>query len=149
MLTRSAGASLRTYLLTIAGGNVVWEIAHLPLYTIWTSGSLGEKLFAVVHCTAGDVLIALSALAAALVVMGRRDWPARQFRPVSFMTVTLGVVYTVFSEWLNVSVRGSWEYSELMPTLSVPGFRLGLSPLLQWIVIPSLAFWRLWRMRKR
>jgi hypothetical protein len=142
-------ATLRVYLVTIAGGNLVWEVAHLPLYTIWTLGTLGEKMFAVLHCTAGDVLVALNAIAAALVVMGHRDWPTRRFWAISAMTIALGVSYTVFSEWLNVSIRGSWAYSELMPTLSLPGFRLGVSPLLQWIVVPSLAFWRLWQMQKR
>jgi len=142
-------APLRTYLLTIAGGHLVWEVAQLPLYTIWRSGTLGEKVFAVMHCTAGDMLVALSAIAAALVFIGHRDWPMRRFWAISAITVTLGVSYTVFSEWLNVSIRGSWAYSELMPTLSLPGFRLGVSPLLQWIIVPSLAFWRLWRMQNR
>jgi hypothetical protein len=45
----------------------------LPLYTIWTIGTIGEKLFAVVHC--GDVMIASLTLLAALVLAGSNDWP--------------------------------------------------------------------------
>ena len=43
--------------------------------------------------------------------------------------------YTVYSEWLNVYVKGTWAYSDLMPI--VPGLEVGLSPLIQWIVLPT------------
>ncbi len=32
-----------------------------------------------------------------------------------------GLVYAGFSEWLNVSVRRSWSYSELMPVIPIAG----------------------------
>ena len=40
-------------------GHLLWEIGHVPLYTIWTEGSWGEIAFAVLHCTGGDLLIAM------------------------------------------------------------------------------------------
>jgi hypothetical protein len=64
---------------------------------------------------------------------------ARRFVPVLALTVIFGFDYTVFSEWLNVAVRKSCEYSELMPVISVGNLRLGASPLLQWIVVPTVA----------
>ena len=42
------------------------------------------------------------------------------------LATVLGVAYTIYSEWLNVSVRRSWAYSSLMPT--VPFIGTGLSP---------------------
>jgi hypothetical protein len=129
--------ALRAYLGTIAFGDLAWETAHLPLYTIWRAGAPGEALFAAVHCTGGDLLIALSCLALALVVAGERAWPLRAHRRVAGMTIGFGVAYTVFSEWLNVAVRGAWAYSDLMPVVPVVG--TGLSPLLQWVAVPSLA----------
>jgi hypothetical protein len=50
----------------------------------------------------------------------------------------LGLVYTVFSEWLNVSVRGSWAYASAMPVVPILG--TGLSPVLQWLVVPAASF---------
>ena len=129
---------LRTYLLVIGFGNLIWETLHLPLYTIWNTGTLREKLFAVVHCTGGDVLIALASLALALVIGADRTWPKRGWKRVVLLTVCFGVVYTIFSEWLNIVVRASWAYSELMPVIPVVG--IGLSPLLEWIIVPLLAF---------
>ena len=45
-----------------------WELAQLPLYTIWDEGTPAWIAFAVVHCTAGDVLIGVAALLLALIV---------------------------------------------------------------------------------
>ncbi len=108
--------ALRRYLTVIAAGNLAWETLHLPLHTIWRSGTPSEIAFAVIHCTLGDLLIALSTLTLALVVVGDPAWPARRFRQVAITAMVLGVGYTAFSEWLNVVVRGSWAYSGLMPT---------------------------------
>jgi hypothetical protein len=48
-----------------------------------------------------------------------------------------GVAYTIYSEWLDTTVRQSWAYSPLMPVLPITG--TGMAPLLQWIVVPSTA----------
>lgn len=131
---------LRAYLAAIAVGNLVWEALQLPLYTIWWTGTPGENAFAVVHCTLGDLLIALSALVLSLVLVGDRNWPAGRFRGVAALAVLLGVAYTTFSEWLNIVVRAAWAYSEYMPVVPVFGFEVGLSPMVQWVAIPLLAF---------
>ena len=44
---------------------------------------------------------------------------------------------TILSEWLNVEIRRRWAYTAAM--LVVPWLRTGLAPLLQWLVVPSLA----------
>lgn len=114
-----------------------WETLPLPLYTIWTTGTIATKAFAVAHCTLGDLCIAAVTILAALVVIGLDAWPLRGFRQVFLFTVVLGIVYAIYSEWLNTTVRQSWAYSPLMPV--VPRLGIGLSPLLQWLVVPSLA----------
>ena len=125
-------------------GNLAWETLQLPLYTIWTTGSAGEQVFAVVHCTGGDVLIAICALVGSLVLTRRREWPRQRFGEVALLAIMFGLAYTGFSEWLNVHVRKSWAYSAWMPVIPIAG-GIGLSPLMQWVVVPSLAFWAVWR----
>jgi hypothetical protein len=130
-------AVLRAYLALSLVLNLLWEATQLPLYTLWTTGTIWTKAFAVVHCTLGDVVIAVLALVAALSVIGSDAWPLRRYREVFALTVVLGIAYTIYSEWLNTTVRQSWAYSPLMPVLPLLG--IGLSPLLQWLVVPSLA----------
>jgi hypothetical protein len=120
----------------VALANLAWEVAQLPFYTIWRDGTPGAISFAVLHCTAGDVLIAMASLAIALLVTGRPRWPATGAVRVGLVATALGAAYTVFSEWLNVSVRGSWAYAPGMPVL--PPLGTGLFPLLQWLVLPPL-----------
>ena len=130
-------SALKAYLAVALMANLSWEILQLPLYTIWTKGTTREIAFAVVHCTLGDGLIALAALIIALISAGTRNWPGERHISVLAITLALGVGYTIFSEWLNIVVRASWAYSPLMPVVPVIG--TGLSPLLQWIVIPATA----------
>jgi hypothetical protein len=130
---------LRRYALAIVLGNLVWELAQLPLYTVWHEGSPGKILFAAVHCTGGDVVIAGAALLASLLMFGDQRWPYGSYRTVATAAVLGGVGYTVYSEWLHTEVRGSWAYTDWMPRLPVVG--TGLSPLAQWLVIPPTAFW--------
>tara|TARA_R110000850_G_scaffold166186_1_gene291348 strand:+ start:104 stop:403 length:300 start_codon:yes stop_codon:yes gene_type:complete len=82
---------LRHYLAFIAVANLLWETLQLPLYTIWTEGTPGKIAFAVVHCTAGDLLIATASLVAGLIVVGERIWPTRRFWVVASVTVLLGL----------------------------------------------------------
>lgn len=133
--------ALRRYFAVIAGGNLVWEFVHMPLYTIWGKETPGRIAFAAVHCTGGDVLVALAALTISLLLVGNATWPAGRFHAVAASTIVLGVIYTIFSEWLNIVERAAWTYSDLMPVVQILGFELGLSPLLQWIVVSSAAFW--------
>lgn len=132
------------YLLFVTGANLVWEVAHLPLYTIWTTGSLGELTSAVVHCTGGDVMIALASLTLALIVSGRKTWPAETYVRVAAVATMIGLGYTIYSEWLNTEIRQSWAYAEAMPRLPLLG--TGLSSVAQWIFLPPLGFW--WARRR-
>ena len=132
--------SLFRFLAAIAGLNLVWEIGQLPFYTLWHNGTWQEIGYAVAHCTAGDVLIALACATAALAIT-RWHWPmpGRQSTLFLLCFIALSVAYTIFSEWLNTTVRMSWAYSDLMPVLPLLG--TGITPLLQWIAVPILAFW--------
>ena len=139
--------ALRIYLGFTTGLHLIWETAQLPLYTLWNTGSPQEIAFAVFHCTVGDLMIATLSLVLALVCFGGPAWPRERFIPVMVTTLAIGIAYTVYSEWLNTVVRKAWAYSEFMPTLPLLG--TGLSPLLQWIVVPMLGFAAIWFRRRR
>ncbi len=131
-------AALGMYVMVAALANLTWEIVQLPLYTLWATDSPRQLAYAVLHCTAGDVMIAIATLLAAFAAARGIAGPRPSDRVALVLTILFGVGYTIFSEWLNVVVRQSWAYSPMMPTLPLLG--TGLSPLLQWLVIPPIAF---------
>ena len=130
-------AALRAYILASICAHLTWEILQLPLFTIWSTEGPRQIAFAIIHCTGGDTVIAITALSVALILVGHQNWPVQSYRPVLFITVALGVGYTIFSEWLNVTVRGNWTYAPDMPLVPIVG--TGLAPLLQWLLVPLAA----------
>ena len=131
--------TLRRYIVLILTSNLLWEILQLPLYTLWEEGQPGEIAFAIFHCTLGDVLIATASLVAALTLFSNADWPQNRFLPVMLSATVFGLAYTIYSEWVNVYVREAWAYTRLMPTL--PPLNSGLTPVLQWLLLPPLCLW--------
>ena len=130
---------LRRYFTVFAPASLAWEFAHMPLYTLWDTATPAEIIFAAVHCTGGDILIGLSGLMAALFVSAASRWPDEGYRRTALVAIALGLGYTFFSEWLNIEVREAWAYRDLMPIIPVIG--TGLSPVVQWILVPTFAFW--------
>lgn len=135
-------AALRAYLVTLAPLMMGWEIAQLPLYTLWHTGSVAEIAYAVLHCTVGDVLIGLASMTWSLVLFGVPEWPRAAFGRVAIPTLALGLAYTGYSEWVNIEVRQAWAYTAFMPRL--PPFGTGLGPLLQWAIVPLVALRAAW-----
>ncbi len=134
-------SALRRYLVVVAAGNLVWEILQLPAFADWRQGGWGWLAFIVMIGAAGDVLIAATSLVLGLVVFGDEEWPERRasYWRVAVTAGALGVSYTVYSEWRHAVVLRHWTYSALMPV--VPGLGVGVFPLLQWILIPAVAFY--------
>ena len=117
-------------------GHFLWEAMQLPLYTLWRTGTPREIAFALIHCAGGDILITTATFAVAAALAQHLRWPAFGWRMV-FAAIILGAGYTIFSEWLNVEIRRSRSYTAAMPVL--PFIGTGLTPLLQWQVVPGLA----------
>lgn len=130
---------LARFVPLLAAGNLVWEILQLPFYTLWQEGTPQSRAFAVVHCTIGDVMIGTAALFVSILLFGRRGWPRFGQGGVLAAATFTGMAYTVFSEWVNTQVTMSWQYAE--PMVRVPPLGTGLAPLLQWAVVPPLAYW--------
>ncbi|MCB1377720.1 MAG: hypothetical protein KDK89_05040 [Alphaproteobacteria bacterium] len=117
--------------------NLFWEVAQLPLYDIWYEATPAVITFAVLHCTAGDVLIGInSAIVAYLIVAGVYRSGTPPIWVLGMTLVVISVGYTAYSEWMNVYVWRSWSYSSLMPT--VPPLMTGISPILQWVIVPMV-----------
>ena len=114
--------------------NLAWEIAHVRLYTIWAEADRASVAWALLHCSLGDVVIALAMFALAGIVLWRADWPASRPWTGSAIVVIGAMAFTAWSEWYNVYRTGAWGYTSDMPMI----FGIGLSPLLQWLILPPV-----------
>ncbi len=127
-----------TYLAASLLGHVAWELLQLPLYTIFRTGTLREIAFAVVHCTVGDMLIAIAVLLTAILLTSReQQLTPRRLMHLTALTILFGISYTVFSEWFNTQIQERWSYTDAMPLFPVLG--IGIAPFMQWLVVPTIA----------
>lgn len=129
--------SIRRYLLVSLLGHAIWEVAQLPLFTLWHEAPPQQIAFATFHCFAGDLAIAASALAGGLAVLGRAGWPREGAWAVAACVMAFGLAYTAWSEYSNAIIRRTWTYTDAMPL--VPWTEIGATPIMQWIIVPLLA----------
>ncbi len=118
---------------------LLWEVAQFPLYTVWHEGDWSYILYGLVHCTLGDLIILLVAYWVVALLNRDRSWYLQAVLPNGVLFMVLGVVYTVYSEIMNVRIKGTWDYTDLMPI--VPIVEIGAMPFLQWILIPPVLLW--------
>lgn len=117
----------------------VWEMWQIPLYEGMLEISHWEGVAFCTRAAAGDVLIALVAFWGAAAVSSDRLWLLSP-DPIHWCTfLTTGVVITATVEFLSIDILGRWAYAETMPTVPIIG--TGLSPVLQWLVLPPIVLW--------
>lgn len=120
---------------------LLWEIAQFPLYDVWHQNDWAYILYGLAHCTLGDLLILLIVYEVLALLNRDRRWYTSGPMVNGLLFTLLGAGYTVFSEFMNVRVKGTWGYTELMPI--VPVLNVGGMPLLQWLLIPPILLWLL------
>ena len=119
--------------------NLPWEFLQVPLYAGMPAMPHWEAVQACTQAALGDVVIALMAYWSVAVWRRRRDWLRVYGTKECLGFVLVGVSITVAMEWYATLVSQRWEYAPLMPR--VPWLGTGLSPLLQWLILPPLMLW--------
>jgi hypothetical protein len=114
--------------------NLTWETAQVTLYTLWAAADGKTIAWSLFHCSVGDAMIALAMFVAAGAALQRADWPESRPWTGGAIVVIGTMAYTAWSEWYNVYRAGSWAYAASMPLV----FGIGLSPLLQWMILPPI-----------
>jgi len=113
---------------------LAWESAHVRLYTLWSDPDRWYVARAVLHCTLGDVVIGTTAYGLAAWLLRRVNWPIHRPWLGTAIVIAATTLFTVWSEWNNVFRLRSWAYTPQMPIV----FGIGLTPLLQWVLLPPL-----------
>jgi hypothetical protein len=119
--------------------NFFWEQLQLPLFAGFDERSYYSTVLHCTKATLGDVVISLVAFASACLVTRTRKWIVLNniSGPVTFLLI--GLLITVVFEILATGPLNRWTYAETMP--KVPFLEVGLSPVMQWIILPILQLW--------
>jgi len=116
--------------------NFFWEVVQTYFYTM-KDVPFNTMLYGWIHCTFGDVLLTLGSFWLVSIVSHTRRWPVKLNRLNFIGFIMIGIIGTVISERINVHLLNSWSYNQSMPV--IPWLKVGLTPFLQWIVIPPVA----------
>lgn len=116
--------------------HLAWEVAHSPLFSSMQAMPFAQALRACVRATFGDVALGLGSYLVVAACMRDARWAASP-RALSLAALSaLGVLATIGLE-MHAIANGRWAYAEAMPRL--PVLDVGLTPLLQWVVVPPLS----------
>lgn len=128
--------SVRRWLIVAVATLVLhytWEMLQAPWFEEFAGVPAVEHALPCLWSAFGDLGIAAGAYVVTAAVFRRVRWPfEREWFWPSVVWIILGLAATVVFEKWALSV-GRWHYTDEMPTLA----GIGLSPLLQWIIVPT------------
>lgn len=121
--------------------NLPWELWQAPLFEGMAAAPHWAAVKVCSRAALGDAVIALAAYATVALVLRNRVWVASPstLGAVGFVVCGLAITTVIERLALNGAWIQGWSYSPLMPI--VPGIGVGLSPLVQWLVLPPAVAW--------
>ncbi len=123
--------------------NLPWELLQMPLYAGVPDLPHWQAIKVCMQATVGDAVILVIAFWTASIAVRSRNWieEAALSRRAVLIFILTGIVITFAIETLAQQGRWvqQWQYATVMPL--VPGTGVGLSPALQWLVVPAALLW--------
>ena len=121
--------------------NLPWEIMQAPLFAGMADAPFTDAVQGCARGTAGDAVIMLLAYWTVSAIAGSRHWILDPSNQQLSLLVIIGVVATTAIE--SFAIRGywvhDWTYAPAMPVVPVIG--VGITPLIQWTILPLLVAW--------
>lgn len=117
----------------------IWEFIQAPTYAAMVDKEHWQGIKLCTSATFGDIGFALTAYWFTSAVARSRYWVLRPSTSQLLIFLGVGIALTIGFEYYYTNISLRWTYSDLMPL--VPPFGTGLSPLLQWAIIPVLVLW--------
>lgn len=117
--------------------HTAWEMWQIPFFKGMSEARHGDAVLACTQAAFGDALIALFAFVFSALTFRKMDWFLMPSKKPLFVYLSVGLIVTIIFEFLATEIWNRWAYNSRMPTL--PFIGTGLTPLLQWIVIPLVS----------
>ena len=122
--------------------NYPWEFLQIPLYALGPDTLPRQVIERCSIAAVGDAIIMLASHGMVAIAAGDCWWILKATARQLLGFVAVGVSITVAIEYVASRSSGpirAWRYSSAMPVL--PLVHAGLSPVLQWIILPPLTLW--------
>jgi len=116
--------------------NFIWEILHSPLYQGYVNNA--QHIFISVLASVADVIMLLLLYFVFVYVFKNPYWVHKLSIQRIFLLILVGGTGATLSEFLHVSA-GDWVYAVKMPL--IPFVNAGLSPVLQFAILPISVYW--------
>ena len=133
-----------------AAANFPWEMVHSLLYRGWREATWPQHLVCCGLASLADGVGIAAIFLAGAVAFRDPHWTRIVSAARLGLAALLGLGAAVATEWLALRLDW-WAYGPAMPR--VPGTNLGISPLVQFVVLPlGVLFWALprwWSRRSR
>lgn len=117
--------------------NFIWEISQMPLYGEMGMGICGNySEFLKIHwqVSSKDALMVAAAYLAIGFLLRNWEWPKNFNKGWVLLWLALPIWQGII-EYYSVYLYHRWAYAQAMPLV----FGIGLSPILQMLILPSLA----------
>ena len=110
-----------------------WEMGHASLFAPMDRLPFRQATAWCAQAAGWDVVLSAAAYFAVALASRRLAWVRFGARWTYAIYFAVGLAITIAMERWAISA-GRWQYREAMPTIA----GIGLSPLLQWLVVPAL-----------
>ena len=111
----------------------------MPLYSFPEDASLAYINLTCIQASGGDALILLVSFWIVTILMKSREWLLLLTPYRIGLFIVPGIIITVVFEAMATGTLNRWVYSDEMPIIPVIG--TGLSPFLQWVILPPFVLW--------
>jgi hypothetical protein len=126
------------------GINYCWEMVQMPLYRNMPFDEVSSWVMCF-RASLGDGVIILAIWSVGYVIFRERHWVAFKADRLTVLLLA-GTVIAVTIE-VHATNTGRWSYSSYMPL--IPPLDVGLSPVLQMLLLPALSIKWARRIRSR
>ncbi len=123
--------------------HLIWETAHIGLYTGYDHIT---RFPITLYATVGDVGYVVLGVLVLILFKSSSEWLDGPSRADSISLAFLGFCIALFVEYKGLML-GRWSYTLAMPI--VPLLNVGLSPLLQMMLLLPISVWLSGRLRSK
>lgn len=120
-----------------------WEFLQVPFFAGMEEAPHWDATLFCSRAALGDAAMELVAFWIVAAVVRSRRWVLSPSPKTVALFIALGLAMTLAFEWLATGWLDRWTYAASMPV--VPLLGVGALPLVQWLLLPPISLWLVYR----